>query len=228
MTASMPTLPPPSIEAEQAVLGAVLLDNAALVLARGLLTPGDFYQTANQVIFQTMLRMADSGEAIDNISLTVAMDGKKKLDSVGGATYLAELLTTVPSAVNIVTHARVVAEKAHLRRLKKRLNVAMEAVEQGAEREHLAGIIDTMNTEVKASAISSTTQIEAISFSEIKQEEVQWLLKGRIPTTMLTGLVGDPDLGKTLLTFVQPKSVRIDRKSTCTVTCFVSLSLQPL
>lgn len=141
MTANMPTLPPHSIEAEQAILADVLLDNAALVLARGLLTPGDFYRTAHQVIFQTMLSMADGGQSIDNITLTEALNGRGKLSSIGGAAYLAELITTVPSAANIATHARLVAEKARIRALRNQLIVTTDRIEHGADLDALVPMV---------------------------------------------------------------------------------------
>lgn len=138
---SIPQPAPHSLEAEQAVLGAVLLDNSALLLARDLLTPGAFYRTAHQVIFQTMLNMADGGEAIDNITLTEALNGNGKLASIGGAGYLAELLTAVSSSSNILSHARLVAEKARIRTLRNQLIVTIDRIEHGAEWEALAPMV---------------------------------------------------------------------------------------
>ena len=143
---SMPTntvlhSPPRSIEAEAAVLGAILLDNAALSLVRDTIRPEYFYRTCHQELYRVMLTMADSGEAIDNITLTEALTGNGKLASIGGATYLAELITTVPSAVNIATHARLVAEKARIRTLRNHLIVTMDKIEHGAEWNDLAPMV---------------------------------------------------------------------------------------
>lgn len=131
-------LAPHSLEAEQAVLGAILLDNSALSLVRDRIKPEDFYRTGHQVIFQTMLDMADGGQAIDNITLTEALTGNGKLTSIGGAAYLAELITTVPSAVNIATHARLVVEKSRIRTLRNHLIDTMHKIEHGAEWDALA------------------------------------------------------------------------------------------
>lgn len=132
---------PHSLEAEQAVLGAILLDNSALSLVRDTITPGDFYRTAHQVIFQTMLSMADGGQSIDNITLTEALNGKEKLTSIGGAAYLGELITTVPSATNIATHAKIVSERSRIRTLRNQLIVTMDKIEHGAEWEVLAPMV---------------------------------------------------------------------------------------
>lgn len=132
---------PHSLEAEQAVLGAILLDNAALSLVRDTIKPDDFYRTGHQVIFQTMLSMADGGQSIDNITLTEAMTGHGKLTSIGGAAYLGELITTVPSAANIATHARIVSERSRIRTLRNHLIVTMDKIEHGAEWEHLASMV---------------------------------------------------------------------------------------
>ncbi|MHC9064024.1 DnaB-like helicase N-terminal domain-containing protein [Nitrospira sp. CMX1] len=132
---------PHSLEAEQAVLGAILLIGSVPSLVRDTITPGDFYRTAHQVIFQTMLSMADGGQSIDNITLTEALNGKEKLTSIGGAAYLGELITTVPSAVNIATHARLVLEKARIRTLRNHLVVTMDKIGHGAEWDALAPMV---------------------------------------------------------------------------------------
>lgn len=132
---------PHSLEAEQAVLGAILLDNSALSLVRDTITPGDFYRTGHQELYRVMLTMADSGEAIDNITLVETLNSIGKLTSIGGAAYLAELITTVPSAVNIVSHARLVVEKSRIRTLQNKLITTLHHIEQGAEWGQLAALV---------------------------------------------------------------------------------------
>src|SRR5690349_10467345 len=107
-----PAIPPHSIEAEQAALGAILLDAAALATAREILTPADFYKSADQKIFETMLELADSGLAIDNITLTDALDRKRLLPDIGGATYVAELLSLTASSANVRHYCEIVARTA--------------------------------------------------------------------------------------------------------------------
>ncbi|MBX3305629.1 MAG: AAA family ATPase [Nitrospira sp.] len=132
---------PHSLEAEQAVLGAILLDNSALSLVRDTITPKDFYRTGHQELFQTMLDMADGGHSIDNITLVETLTGNGKLVGIGGAGYLGELLTTVPSAVNIVSHARLVVEKSRIRTLRNHLINTMHKIEHGIEWNDLAPMV---------------------------------------------------------------------------------------
>jgi len=110
-------LPPQNLEAEQMVLGAVLIENDSMNKVIDLIEPDDFYKDAHRRIFKTMIDMFESGEAIDLITLTDALRGKVGLETIGGASYLAYLVSVVPTAANIKNHARIVREKAVLRKL---------------------------------------------------------------------------------------------------------------
>jgi replicative DNA helicase len=84
-------IPPQSIEAEQAVLGAVFLDPTALTLASEMLIPEDFYRAAHQKIFHAMLRVADKGEPVDLVTVTAELAASEQLEEIGGVSYLSEL-----------------------------------------------------------------------------------------------------------------------------------------
>jgi replicative DNA helicase len=114
---SLQKLPPQNIEAEQMVLGAIMIENDAMNKVVELLSPEDFYKDAHRRIFKVMIDMFESGEAIDLITLPDALRGKVGLEAVGGASYLASLVSMVPTAANIKNHARIVREKSVLRRL---------------------------------------------------------------------------------------------------------------
>jgi len=114
---SQPRLPPQNLEAEQAILGAVLLDKEAMPKVEELLIDQDFYRTAHQKIFRGMLALSERDEVIDQITLTEHLRGAGDLDAVGGAAYLAELVAVTPSAANVRYHCRVVKDKALLRSL---------------------------------------------------------------------------------------------------------------
>jgi replicative DNA helicase len=114
---SLQRLPPQNIEAEQMVLGAILIENDAMNKVVDVLEPDDFYKDTHRRIFRAMLDMFETGEAIDLVTLTDALRGKTGLESVGGASYLALLVSLVPTAANIKNHARIVREKAVLRKL---------------------------------------------------------------------------------------------------------------
>src|SRR5574341_1287537 len=114
---SLQKLPPQNIEAEQMVLGAILIENDAINSVMSVLTPQDFYKDIHRRIFTAMLEMFERREAIDLVTLTDSLRGKVGLEAVGGASYLATLVSLVPTAANIKHHAKIVREKSVLRQL---------------------------------------------------------------------------------------------------------------
>jgi replicative DNA helicase len=116
-------VPPQSLDAEESVLGGVLLDMHALDRVVEVMNVDDFYRESHRKIFRAMLALTERGEPIDLVTLTDALKARGELQEVGGATYLAELIDKVPSAANIVHYARIVREKAVLRTL---INVSNE------------------------------------------------------------------------------------------------------
>jgi replicative DNA helicase len=114
---SLQKLPPQNIEAEQMVLGAILIENDSINKVIETLSPDDFYKDTHRRIFKAMLDMFETGDAIDLVTLSDALRGKTGLEAIGGASYLATLVSLVPTAANIKYHARIVREKAVLRKL---------------------------------------------------------------------------------------------------------------
>ncbi len=115
--ASLQKLPPQNLDAEQAVLGAILIENDSINKVIETLSPEDFYKETHRRIYSSMLDMFEAGEAIDLVTLTNALRGTKSLETAGGASYLATLVSLVPTAANIKNHARIVREKSVLRKL---------------------------------------------------------------------------------------------------------------
>ncbi|MGE7941195.1 MULTISPECIES: replicative DNA helicase [Lysinibacillus] len=128
----MDRVPPHNREAEQSVIGAIFLDPQALITASEILLADDFYQNAHKKIFETMLRLSDQGKAIDVVTVTEELSAKKEIEDVGGLSYLLELANAVPTAANVAHYAKIVEEKALLRRL---IRVATKIVEDGYTRE---------------------------------------------------------------------------------------------
>jgi replicative DNA helicase len=111
-------LPPQHIEAEQAVLGAMLISPDAVALATELLTADDFYRRPHQVIFQAMADLYEQGQPVDVITTTAALQAADgALESVGGAEYVANLAAAMPTALHVQHYASIVREKATLRRV---------------------------------------------------------------------------------------------------------------
>lgn len=119
---SAPTLErvlPHNLEAEQSVLGAVLIERTALAYteAAAAVTPPQFYREAHRRIFQAMARLADQQSAIDLVTLTDRLRRDGDLEAVGGPAYVASLVDGVPQSINLPYYAGIVVEKARLRDL---------------------------------------------------------------------------------------------------------------
>ncbi len=110
-------VPPQNIEAEQSVIGAVLLENEALIQALEVLKPDDFYREAHRQIFQCMVELFNKSEPADLITITEILKKKNKLDEIGGASYLADISDKIPTAAHIEYYTKIVKEKAILRNL---------------------------------------------------------------------------------------------------------------
>ncbi|MEM7113004.1 MAG: replicative DNA helicase [Chloroflexota bacterium] len=108
-------LPPHSIEAEEAVLGSLLIDPEAIYEVAGFLIPDAFYRVQNRWIYEAMLRLNNRRDPIDFITLTEELRRLEKLEDAGGEAYLIGLINTVPTSINAEHYARVV-EAAHTRR----------------------------------------------------------------------------------------------------------------
>ena len=110
-------LPPHSLEAEQSILGGLLLDNDAADRIGDLISEDDFYSDAHRVIYRHVLALAADGKPVDVVTLSEALGQVQKLDYVGGLAYLGALVANVPSSANIRHYAQIVRERSILRQL---------------------------------------------------------------------------------------------------------------
>ncbi|MGH7934939.1 MAG: replicative DNA helicase [Candidatus Binataceae bacterium] len=110
-------VPPQNIEAEQSVLGAILLDNDAINQSLEILSADDFYREPHREIFRAMAELSDRNQPVDAITLSDTLRTKGALEAIGGPAYIAELAAGVPTAANVAHYARIVREKAVLRSL---------------------------------------------------------------------------------------------------------------
>ena len=124
-------IPPQNLEAEQSVVGGILLENEAISKVLETLIPDDFYRESHRKTFNSMIELFEKSEPIDLITLTNQLKGNH-LDAVGGSAYLSSLVDSIPTAANITYYARIVKEKAILRRL---IATATEIVTRGYEDE---------------------------------------------------------------------------------------------
>ena len=120
-------LPPQNLEAEVSVLGGVLLDNEALNRVLEIMKEGDFYRESHRKIFSAILDLYERSEPVDLITLAEVLKKREALEAVGGIEYLNSLVNSVPTAANISYYAKIVKEKAILRKL---INRATDIVSQ--------------------------------------------------------------------------------------------------
>jgi replicative DNA helicase len=110
-------LPPQSLEAEQSVLGAILIDRDAIVEVAEFLRPADFYRQANGQIYAAILELFERREPIDIVTVAETLERSEQLEGIGGRGYLSSLSNSTPTAVHAVQYARIVERKAVLRNL---------------------------------------------------------------------------------------------------------------
>ncbi len=110
-------IPPHNIDAEQSVLGALMIDTDAMIKIADRLAGDDFYKHEHRVIFDVMVELYNKSEPLDVLSIANRLEEKDKLKLVGGASYLASLANMIPSAANIVHYGTMVRKKSTLRRL---------------------------------------------------------------------------------------------------------------
>lgn len=197
-------IPPQNLEAEQAVLGAMLIEKEAIAKVVEFLQARDFYREANRLIFDAMLELFNKGEAVDMVTVTEYLRKQDALEKVGGIAYITALANAVPTAANVVHHGKIVEEKSLLRHL---INSATQIAGMGYEdSESVEDILDKAEKsimEVSGRKISGDfAPIKDVIFDAFNKIEALYASKGAI-----TGLAsGFKDLDK-LTTGFQPSDL---------------------
>jgi replicative DNA helicase len=225
-------VPPHSLEAEDAVLGAVLLEPNALPRALEMLTPDCFYKTANHIIFQAAVRLFEKGQPVDLVTVTDELRRMDRLQAVGGTTTLSNLLDSVATAANIEYHARIVYDKYLARRL---ISTAKDVIDLGyAENVPTDELLDQAQsnifaisegrvrdgfTHIKDVVRKSFVDIEnlhhnpdAISGIRSGFDDLDSMLAG-LHNGDLVILAARPSMGKTSLALSLVQNVAIDHKN---------------
>jgi replicative DNA helicase len=187
-------IPPQNVEAEQAVLGAVLLQSEALITAAERVRSEDFYAVPHQMIFEAMITLGENNQPIDLVTLTAYLQDKQQLEDIGGVSYLAKLVGGVPTAANVDYYAQIVEEKSMLRRL---IRTATQIVTNGYAGSDDIGIL-LSEAETKIMEISNGRSNNGfISIRDVLMdvfEQVEFLYNHKGGTTGIPS--GFPDLDK--------------------------------
>ncbi len=182
---SLHKVPPQNLEAEQSVIGGILLDNQALNSVLEILDADAFYSEAHRKIFAAIVELYDKNEPSDLITLSNILKSKNQLDQTGGVSYLSSLADNVPSAANISHYSKIVKEKAILRRL---IGTATEILNKSY---NSAADIDTVLDEAEHAIfeISENKIRPAFSpFKDIIKESVKTIEKLYERKELVTGV----------------------------------------
>lgn len=185
---------PQDLVAEQSVLGSIFISPDKLITVREYIEPEDFYKYAHRVIFKAMVTLSDKNDAIDATTVRAILDSQGDLQNIGGLSYLAELVNTVPTSANVDYYAQIVAEKAMLRNIITRLTETVNQAYEGAKEseEIIAGaekaLID-INEHNNRSGFRKISDVLALNYENLEIRSRQ--------TTDVTGLAtGFRDLDK--------------------------------
>ena len=225
-------LPPQNLDAEQAVLGSMLLEEAAMVQAAELLEERAFYKDAHRKIFAALLALYKASVPVDLVTLTEELKRRNLLEEVGGASYLATLTSVVPTAANVEYYCRIVKQKAILRDLiRATTQIAGDCYEEAVEPDLLLDkaeslIFDIASKKLKRDAIamkdiikSSIEMIDALyqrkgmitglptGFLELDQQ-----LAGLQPADFIV-IAGRPAMGKSSFTLCVAEHIALIQKA---------------
>lgn len=122
---------PHDLVAEQSVLGAVFISPETMTSLADELTPEDFYKPANKIVFKTMLSLLEKGEPIDATTMVSALNNQGHIKEIGGLNYVVELVNSTPTSKNVEHYAKLVKEKATLRKVIANLSESLSSAYQG-------------------------------------------------------------------------------------------------
>ncbi len=155
-------IPPHNIEAEQSVLGAMILDKEAIIIVSEILKSEDFYKEAHREIYEAVIDLYNKDEPVDLVTLSEELSGRGTLEALGGVTYLSDLSTSGILTSNAKYYAKIVAEKALLRRL---IKASSEIIEKGYDAEEADMLLDLAEKNI----FNISQNINKEGFSPIKE-----------------------------------------------------------
>jgi len=203
----MDQLPPHSIEAEEAVLGSLLIDPECLLDVRGILSKDDFYREVNQFVFEAIESVYP---AIDQVTVSLALSNKGRLEMVGGHAYLSELSYKTPVSIYAEHYAKIVAQKAYQRRI---IQAAGQIAAKGYDGsgDSAALFMDAQQILSKVEPVSSEDIIDAPARAGLIRRNIERRRADAgqtgvidFPYRDLTALIGGMNRGNLVITGARP------------------------
>jgi len=209
------SLPPQAIEAEQSILGAIMLDNDAIDDIAGIISPEHFYKPAHQKIYTAMLDLSDKGEPIDLVLLNNYMKEHGTLSDAGDTEYIVYLSSAVPTAANCVHYAKIVKGKAMLRKvISTCTELAGDAYShQAAEVETIESFIDQAEGALAGLSVNMGERnlVPVIETLKLVMETAQLAAEGAVTTTgtptgieRIDGIIGGLNDGHLIVVGARP------------------------
>ncbi|MCT4618075.1 MAG: replicative DNA helicase [Marinisporobacter sp.] len=183
-------VPPHNIDAEQSVLGAMILDKEAIVMSTELIRGEDFYKEAHKEIYDAIIALYSRDEPVDLVTLSEELGQRQTLEAIGGITYLTSLSSAVPTTTNVKYYAKIVEEKSILRRL---IKASSEILEKGYQaEEEVNNILDLAEKNIfdisQKKSQEGFTGIREVLLEAFDQIDSLYKNKGGI-TGLTTGFV---------------------------------------
>ncbi len=232
-------VPPHALDAEQSVLGAVLLDNESVATVIELLRPEDFYHGAHRVIYEKMLVLFERNEPIDVVTLAEALRASSQLDTAGGLEYLSQLIDLVPTAINSTYYARIIKEMSLRRKLIHEAGLIIdEALTGHGEVDDFLDSVEQRIFGVSEARVSPSFvraadivkhSIKDVERFYVNKEPITGLASGFTDLDALTSgfqssdliiVAGRPSMGKTSLALSIAANVALDQKKKHSVAIF--------
>ncbi|MDL1967558.1 MAG: replicative DNA helicase [Deltaproteobacteria bacterium] len=222
-------IPPQSIEAEESLLSRILIDNNTLLDIVDIISSEDFYRSAHQKVFSGIIELFSKNEPVDLVTLTNALKERGNLEEIGGATYLATLVDTVPLAVNAKHYAKIIHDKASLRRLIEKANdIAKKCFEDRGNVDELIDFAESSIFEISKNKHKQSfypiSEIIDVNIETLEERQGNKALITGVPTgfTRLDNLISGlqkseliilaarPSMGKTALALNIARNAAVD------------------
>lgn len=227
---------PQDLLAEQSVLGSIFISPDKLIAVREFISPDDFYKYAHKIIFRAMITLSDRNDAIDATTIRTILDDQDDLQSIGGLSYIVELVNSVPTSANAEYYAKIVAEKAMLRdiiaRLTESVNLAYDEILKPEE--VIAGVeraLIELNEHSNRSGFRKISDVLKVNYEALEERSKQTSNVTGLPTgfrdldKITTGLHPDqlvilaarPAVGKTAFVLNIAQNVGTKQKKTVAI-----------